>query len=110
MKRLCEIFEGWGGYQTSLVHAIEPRTPEELAWKPSENLRSAGEITRHIALGRVNWFLRVNAPKSDELAARIPAWESDPHGNQYIVEKAMPIDHDPRALIEWLNTTWEMID
>jgi len=40
------------------VHAIEPLCGEQLEWKPSEQVRSIGEIARHIAMERINWFLR----------------------------------------------------
>ena len=110
MKRLSEIFDGWGGYQASLVHAIQSLTEEQLAWKPSKDLRSIGEIAAHIAMGRIVWFVRMKAPRSEELAAKIPAWEYDPEGNGYIVEKAMGIDRDPAALVAWLGDTWGMIE
>jgi uncharacterized damage-inducible protein DinB len=110
MTRLSEIFDGWQGYHASLVHAIEPLTEEQLAWKPSEKLRSIGEIAAHIAMGRIVWFVRMKAPRSEELAAKISAWEYDPEGNGYIVEKVMAIDRDCGALVSWLNATWSMID
>jgi len=110
MMRLAELFDGWGGYQTSLVHAIEPLSPEQLAWKRSAQVRSIGEIARHIALGRLSWFLRMRAPGSEGLAAKIETWDYDPHGTRYIAEKAVEIDRDAGALVGWLDATWGMID
>jgi len=110
MTRLSEVFDGWGGYQTSLVHAIAPLTEDQLGWKPSEKLRSIGELATHIAMGRIVWFVRMKAPGSEELAAKIAAWSYDPEGNGYIDEKAMKIDRDAGALVGWLESTWEMID
>lgn len=110
MNRLIDVFDGWGGYQTSLVHAISPLTAEQLGWKPSEKVRSTGELARHIAMGRINWFTRMKAPGSAELAGRISEWDYDPHGNGYIVEKAMAIDQDAGALVGWLEATGGMID
>ena len=106
MTRLCDVFDGWGGYQTSLVHAVEPLAGDQLMWKPSEKVRSIGELARHIAMGRINWFLRMNAPGSEEVAQKVDAWDSDPHGNRYIAETAVPIERDARALVQWLETTW----
>jgi uncharacterized damage-inducible protein DinB len=108
--RLSDIFDGWGGYETSLEHAIEPLSADQLGWKPSDTLRSIGEIARHIAAGRINWFLRMNAPGSEQLAARIAAWDIDPHGNRYVREADIAIDRDSGALVEWLKATWEMVD
>src|SRR5262245_60232083 len=110
MTMLCDVFDGWGGYQTSLVHAIQPLSPEQLSWKPLDRVRSIGEIARHIALGRIPWFLRMKAPGSDDLATRIEIWDHDSHGNAYIVEKAVQIDRDASALVGWLEATWEMVD
>src|SRR4051812_36848878 len=109
MRRLSEVFDGWNGYQKSLVNAIGPLSEEELGWKPSERVRSVGELARHIAMGRINWFARMKAPESEELARRITEWDYDPHGNGYIVEKAMTIDRDAPALVGWLESTWMMI-
>jgi hypothetical protein len=63
---LATVFEGWDGYQTSLVQAISPLTPEQLAWRPAPELRSVGEVARHISLGRITWFRRMEAPGSAE--------------------------------------------
>jgi uncharacterized damage-inducible protein DinB len=109
-RQLSNLFAGWDGYQTSLVHAIEPLSGDQLGWKPSENLRSIGEIARHIANGRINWFFRMKAPWSAEAAAKIAAWDFDPHGNRYVREAEMKIDRDAGALVEWLKTTWDMVD
>lgn len=75
------IYEGWIGYRSSIVKAVAPLTAEQLAWQPTAHLRSVGELVRHIALGPIDWFLRMDAPGSSELAARIHAWDQDPHGN-----------------------------
>ncbi len=53
---LAAIFEGWDGYQTSLLHAIQPLTRSQLEWRPGKKLRSIGETAGHIALGRIDWF------------------------------------------------------
>jgi hypothetical protein len=34
----------------------------------------------------------------------------DPHGNRYVREADIQIDHDAGALVDWLNTTWNMGD
>jgi uncharacterized damage-inducible protein DinB len=109
-RQLSNLLAGWDGYQISLVHAIEPLSGDQLGWTPSENLRSIGQITRHIALGRITWFLRMEAPGSAEIAAKIEGWDFDPHGNRYVREADMKIDRDAAALVEWLKTTWDIVD
>jgi uncharacterized damage-inducible protein DinB len=106
---LMSVYEGWDGYRQSIIKAVAPLTLEQLAWRPAENLRSVGEIARHIALGSINWFMRMDAPGSHELAARIEAWEEDPHGNRYVIESALDITGQAGELVSWLEASWEMI-
>lgn len=107
---LMAIYEGWEGHQTSLLHAIAPLSPEQLTWHPNEELNSVGQIARHISLGRLNWFLRMTAPGSAELAELIDIWEEDQDGNQHIVEKAVAITEEAEALVHWLEITGEMVE
>ncbi len=53
MYKPAQLFEGWNGYETSLMHAVTPLTPE-LAWRPTPERRSIGELIRHISLGRID--------------------------------------------------------
>ncbi|HLJ56738.1 MAG TPA: DinB family protein [Chthonomonadaceae bacterium] len=107
---LAVVFDGWNGYNTSIVRAIEPLTADQLAFRPFEGQNSVGEIARHIALGRIGWFLRMDAPQSFELAADIPEWTTDRDGNRHIVESAIPITQSAGDLAAWLNTSWRMVE
>jgi uncharacterized damage-inducible protein DinB len=106
---LARVYDGWGGYNTSLIHAIEPLTAEQLAFRPFEGQRSVGEIARHIALGRIGWFVRMPAPLSVELAAKIEDWAVDRDGNRHIKEDSIAISQDAAQLVHWLNASWEMV-
>ena len=110
MNTLADVFDGWNGYQTSLVNAIAPLTREQLIWTPAPNLRSIGDMARHISLGRVSWFSRMNAPGSAEVVKQIDLWEADSDGNKDIVESAIAITEDAKELVNWLELTWQMID
>jgi uncharacterized damage-inducible protein DinB len=105
---LKKVFEGWDGYNTSLVKAVEQSTPEALAHSPGPDMRTAGEVFRHVALGRVNWFHRMNAPGSAELVRQIEHWVTDSVGNRYIKEEEYPTTAPD--LIHWLEATWGMIE
>ncbi|MFO7664380.1 MAG: hypothetical protein R6X18_17550, partial [Chloroflexota bacterium] len=83
---LIAVFEGWDGYNQSIIHAIEPLTAEKLDWRPSPQHRPTGDLVRHIALGRLEWFMRMDAPGCQALADRISEWEVDEDGNRHIVE------------------------
>ena len=62
MTKLAHIFEGWNGYQISLLHAVSPLTAPQLAWRPAADRRSAGALIRHLTLGGITWFARLGVP------------------------------------------------
>lgn len=95
---LSSIFEGWEGYNTSIVHAVEPLTSGQLAWRGAPGLRSVGEVAWHIALGRVEWFSRMAAPGSLELAAQAAALGPE-----------QAIAGDKEQILHWLALSWQMI-
>ncbi len=95
---LSRIYDGWDGYQTSIVHAIQPLSSEQLAWRPRPGLRSVGEVASHIAVGRVDWFARMPAPGSRELEAEI---------KQLASETAFA--NDKEEIVHWLEKPWNMI-
>lgn len=107
---LADVYDGWAGHQTSLVHAVAPLTPEQLRWRPAAGLNAVGELARHIALGRLSWFARMDAPGSAALAGRIDAWEQDEDGNRHVVDSALPIAESAADLVRWLEATWQMIE
>jgi uncharacterized damage-inducible protein DinB len=107
---LMSVFAGWNGYQTSLVNAIAPLTPAQLAWRPAPAANSVGETARHISLGRITWFMRMGAPGYEQLSSRIEGWETDPDGNLNIVESSLAITDQAGELVHWLEATWEMVE
>jgi uncharacterized damage-inducible protein DinB len=109
MTTLGSVFEGWEGYQASLVGAAASLTPEHLAFRPAEGRRSVGEIVRHMALGRVSWFARMGAPGMDAVAADVPTWATDEDGSRHAVEDAVAAD-DPDVLRGWLEKSWRPIE
>lgn len=96
---LRTVYDGWDGYQVSLVHAIGPLSPAQLAYRPTPNLRSVGEIASHISLGRIGWFQRMQAPGSEVLANQAAHWEPE----NAIVENAA-------ELVRRLEASWQMIE
>lgn len=108
---LAKVFEGWDGYNTSLMRAVEQASPEALAYRAAADIRSAGEIVRHISMGRINWFHCMHAPGSAELVQRVQqlnAWNTDAEGNHHVNESAFPTT--PEDLTHWLQATWQMIE
>jgi uncharacterized damage-inducible protein DinB len=105
MTALTSVYEGWEGYQTSLVHAVTPLTREQLLWRPAADRRALGEIVRHVGLGRISWFARIGALGIDDIVARVPEWMTDADGARFVVENAVPAD-DARVLVDWLEWSW----
>lgn len=101
---LMTIYSGWDGYQTSLVRAITPLSPEQLAYRPLPEWRSVGEIAAHIAFGRIDWFSRMGAPGSAELAEQIgPFWNTGGRPEAAIAD-------NPAEIVRWLHSSWQMIE
>jgi len=96
---LMAVYKGWDDYQTSLVRAITPLSPAQLAYRPAANMRSVGEIVSHISLGRIGWFQRMHAPGSDELARQVESLGSED-----------AIAENPEELLRWLEASWQMIE
>ena len=112
---LGAVYSGWEGYQQSIVNAVRPLSPAQLAWRPAPDQRALGEVVRHIALGRATWFLRLNPPGGAALAAAIDAqgvdaWQVDEEGNRYVRESAFAIAADAGALVRRLEETWAVIE
>jgi len=108
MSRLNTIFEGWDGYQTSLLHAVEPLTSEQLLWRPAPQVRALGEIVRHFSLGRITWLSRMDAPGVEDLREQVPRWYSDSDGARHAVEDSVPSDKG-EELAHWLDLSWRPI-
>ena len=107
---LAHLFAGWEGYNQSILSALAPLSAEQLAFRPAANLRSVGELARHIAFGRITWWARMNAPGGADLVGQIEHWESDGEGNRWVDEAAYAITTDGPALVLWLNRSWQMIE
>ncbi|MGC4047893.1 MAG: DinB family protein [Armatimonas sp.] len=101
---LLTVFQGWDGYQQSLVAAIRPLTAEQLSFRLTPEQRSVGEIAAHIAFGRLDWFSRMGAPGTAELVEKAaPYWK--PWGP---VSEA--INDNGLEIIHWLEATWSVIE
>ncbi len=108
MHRLAKVFEGWDGYQTSLLHAVAPLTAEQLSWRPAADRRSVSELIRHISIGRITWYSRLGAPGAEIAALAVPQWHVDGDGARHAVEESVACN-DSGILAEWLARSWEPI-
>jgi uncharacterized damage-inducible protein DinB len=81
-----------------LVEAIRPLSAEQLDWRALPGMRSVGEIAWHIASGRVEWFVRIQAPGSGPLAEEVVRRMKD---------DSVPFDAE--ELADWLERSWKMV-
>ena len=68
------FYKGWDVYQGHLVKAIEPLTAEQLKLRISPNLRSIGQLARHIIRTRASWLHRLMGEGGPDVSA-IAQWE-----------------------------------
>jgi uncharacterized damage-inducible protein DinB len=114
------VYDGWDSHQLALTRAIDPLTPEQLAWQAAPNLSSVGAIISHLALARLYWFHQMGAPGSAVLARQIAPWTgeqlnaADPDELQRwivaLVKLETALEDDPIELRRWLAESWQMIE
>jgi uncharacterized damage-inducible protein DinB len=61
--------EDWHAYQTLLIEALAPLTPEQLALRAAPQLRSIEELARHIIGVRAGWFHNILGEGDDAFGA-----------------------------------------
>jgi uncharacterized damage-inducible protein DinB len=108
MEKLAQVFDGWNGYQESLLKAVAPLSSEQLAFRAGPELRLMGQLIRHIALGRLTWLARIEPVGIAEAVDRVPRWFSDKDGARHVDEEAVS-SNDSRVLADWLAVSWEPI-
>lgn len=94
--KLVDIYDGWVQYNDALLEAFDQMSPEQFGLAILPDGETPAHLFRHIALGRIEWLVRIGAPGFDDLAARIPEWKTLPDGVRYIITDSIPLE---RALI-----------
>jgi uncharacterized damage-inducible protein DinB len=62
------IYTGWAEYQDKITQALAPLTPEQLELRAAPNLRSVGDIARHMVGARARWMHGLMGEGGPELA------------------------------------------
>ncbi|MGA7669711.1 MAG: DinB family protein [Nitrolancea sp.] len=103
---LLIIYDGWAGYQQALMSAVMGLTPDNLAWRGGDHLRSAGELIGHIATGRIAWIHDILGVES----AEVDEWveEACDPGPAHRLKPGIELDAD--TLCSGLEATWGMIE
>ena len=73
---VCIAIDGWDVYQGHLVKAIEPLTAEQLELRIAPNLRSIGQLAKHIVRTRAGWLSGLMGEGGPDVAA-IAEWDYD---------------------------------
>lgn len=94
---LDSIYKGWGGFQQTLVEAIEPLADEQLILSVAPHLQSVGQLAAHIAATRVRWF-RMALGVDDEVVRPIAEWGRE-----------IEAPTTAAGLVDGLRQTWEMV-
>jgi uncharacterized damage-inducible protein DinB len=69
---LNEIYAGWEHYQSHLIEALAPLTPDQLALQAAPHLRSIGVLAAHIIGARARWFKNFLNEGGDDLLPLTP--------------------------------------
>lgn len=93
---LAAFYKGWDNYQQLIVNAVNPLTPEQLAWSAPRE-RSVYMIIAHIIGARARWFHRMMKIGGPELAA-LTSWDRTDQQTRTAAE-----------LVQGLETTWQVI-
>lgn len=97
---LTTVYQGWDGFQRSLLAAVAPLTPEQLALSVAPNHWPIGMLVQHILNDRIWWFHLWMGEASPEEAAFMH-WEEEEEGRAV---------HSAAELVAGLEATWKMIE
>ncbi len=93
MESLSAVYEGWEGFNRSLVHAVVDLNSDTLEFRSHPEMNSVGEVFLHLADGRVDWLERIDPEGFSGLRSKISARESS-------ITNAV-------ELSSWLDETWQ---
>lgn len=95
---LAPLYKGWDVYQSHLIHALAPLSPEHLTLRAANDLRSIGMIATHIVAVRARW-LHDALKEGDEQLVAIGQWD-----------RAGQPARLPAELVSGLEVTWNVIE
>jgi uncharacterized damage-inducible protein DinB len=71
-SKISTLFSGWQTYQSLLIKALAPLSPDQLNLRAAPNLRSIKEIATHMIGARAHWFYSEMGEGGETLAALAP--------------------------------------
>jgi uncharacterized damage-inducible protein DinB len=91
---LVILADGWQAYNEKLSEALAPLTPEQLELRAAPDLRSVGELARHVIAVRAGWFHIALGVGDDQFAA-FQVWK----------DQVQPASE----LVRGLEATWQVM-
>jgi uncharacterized damage-inducible protein DinB len=109
-QTLTVFYQGWHDYQTLLIKALTPLSPDQLALRASPGLRSIGETATHMIGARARWLQDLVSEGGEDLAA-LGAWDREGMPTRSAAELVTGLETTWRviehALARWSPTDWE---
>lgn len=90
--KLVDVYDGWVKYNDAILEAFDQMSPDQFGFAILPDGATPAHLFRHIALGRIEWLVRIGAPGFDNLAARIPEWKTLPDGVRYVIAESVALD------------------
>ncbi len=100
---LAPFYKGWDVYQRHLVNALAPLSPDQLALRATQDLRSIGMIATHIVAARARWLYYVLKEGSEQL---IPIGKWSPRLVQWPLAMPRAFWHRRGAIVGRSKTSY----
>jgi uncharacterized damage-inducible protein DinB len=97
---LSLVFDGWVRYNDALLEVLDNAPEEVLLTSVGPDVKPPAEILRHIALGRIEWLARIDAPGFTELRGRLPGVRTLDNGAVLVPQDCIALER--RELRSWL--------
>jgi uncharacterized damage-inducible protein DinB len=98
--RLSAVYDGWVRYNDALLEVLD-NSPEEFLWSSTgRDIKPPAEILRHIALGRIEWLARTDAPGFVDLRSRLPGVRTLDNGAVLVPQDCIALER--QELRSWL--------
>jgi uncharacterized damage-inducible protein DinB len=88
------VYWGWQHYQSLMIKALSPLSPDQMTLRAAPGVRSIGEIATHMVGARARWFHQLFGEGGDEFAD-LGTWD----------RKGMPA-RTSAELVHGLEATW----
>ena len=93
--QISTIYTGWQNYQSLLVRALTPLSPDQLNLRAAPDLRSIEAIATHMIGARARWFYQLMGEGGEQFAD-LGKWD----------RRDMPA-RSAAEIVEGLEATWQ---